>query len=244
MRGIATSLIEALSEAIIKLSFYELSKQRKQFCLSFLEEIPLWCFWQKHNCFLVLLLEVLWTFKTQCAFLSFHPHGCWLKLREKVDRWIAHATNTQAIVSREPINTQPNLLGVRTTLASKMCQNLFFHPYTKRKIVVWLCKTTLAFFLISYIFNLLGVLFSVQKWVDGTDMLVSLMIFLYTSEVDDILHCDIQTLHQGWKWIRWPGQSGSFGSLFGGSSGSHPQTKLSGCDPDITCSLENSVGIW
>ena len=37
---------------------------------------------------------------------------------------------------------------------------------------------------------------------------------------------------------------GYFGHFFGGSSGSHPQTKLSGCDPDITCSLENSVGIW
>ena len=34
------------------------------------------------------------------------------------------------------------------------------------------------------------------------------------------------------------------GHFFGGSSGSHPQTKLSECDPDITCSLENSVGIW
>ena len=37
---------------------------------------------------------------------------------------------------------------------------------------------------------------------------------------------------------------GHLGHLFGGSSGSHPQTKLSGCDPDITCSLENIVGIW
>ena len=26
---------------------------------------------------------------------------------------------------------------------------------------------------------------------------------------------------------------GLSGSLFGGSSGSHPQTKLSGCDPDF-----------
>ena len=34
------------------------------------------------------------------------------------------------------------------------------------------------------------------------------------------------------------------GHFFGGSSGSHPQNKLSGCDPDITCSLKNSVGIW
>ena len=49
--------------------------------------------------------------------------------------------------------------------------------------------------------------------------------------------------YQGCKWVGWPGQSGSLGSLFGGSSGSHPQTK-SGCDPDITCLLENSVGIW
>ena len=31
------------------------------------------------------------------------------------------------------------------------------------------------------------------------------------------------------------------GHFFGGSSGSHLQAKLSGCDPDITCSLENSV---
>ena len=37
-------------------------------------------------------------------------------------------------------------------------------------------------------------------------------------------------------WVTWV--------TFGGSSGSHPQTKLSGFDPDITCSLENSVGIW
>ncbi len=32
--------------------------------------------------------------------------------------------------------------------------------------------------------------------------------------------------------------------FFGGSSGSHLQSKLSGCDLDITYSLENSVGIW
>ena len=37
---------------------------------------------------------------------------------------------------------------------------------------------------------------------------------------------------------------GHLGHFFGGSSGSHSQTKLYGCDPDITCSLENSVGIW
>ena len=36
----------------------------------------------------------------------------------------------------------------------------------------------------------------------------------------------------------------NLGHFFDGSSGSHPQTKLSGCDLDITCSLENSVGIW
>ena len=36
----------------------------------------------------------------------------------------------------------------------------------------------------------------------------------------------------------------NLGHFFRGSSGSHLQTKLSGCDPDITCSLENSVGIW
>ena len=33
---------------------------------------------------------------------------------------------------------------------------------------------------------------------------------------------------------------GHLGHFFGGSSGSHPQNK-SGCDPDITCSLENSA---
>ena len=32
--------------------------------------------------------------------------------------------------------------------------------------------------------------------------------------------------------------------FFGRSSGSHPQTKLSGCNLDITFSLENSAGIW
>ena len=31
--------------------------------------------------------------------------------------------------------------------------------------------------------------------------------------------------------------------FFGGLSGSHPQTKLFGGDPDITCSLERSVGV-
>ena len=35
---------------------------------------------------------------------------------------------------------------------------------------------------------------------------------------------------------------GHLGHFFGGSSGF--QIKLSGCDPYITCSLENSVGIW
>ena len=37
--------------------------------------------------------------------------------------------------------------------------------------------------------------------------------------------------------------SDNLGHFFGGSSGSHSQIKLSGCDPDITCSLENSCGI-
>ena len=41
-----------------------------------------------------------------------------------------------------------------------------------------------------------------------------------------------------------PDNLGPLGHFFGGSSGSHPQAKLFGCDPDITCSLENSVGIW
>ena len=36
-------------------------------------------------------------------------------------------------------------------------------------------------------------------------------------------------------WVTWV--------IFCGSSGSHPPTKLSGCDPDITCSSKNSVGI-
>ena len=36
---------------------------------------------------------------------------------------------------------------------------------------------------------------------------------------------------------------GHLGHFCGGSSGFHPQTKLSGCDLDITCSLENSVGV-
>ena len=30
-----------------------------------------------------------------------------------------------------------------------------------------------------------------------------------------------------------PDYLGHLGHLFGGSSGSHPQTKLSGCDPDF-----------
>ena len=41
-----------------------------------------------------------------------------------------------------------------------------------------------------------------------------------------------------------PDNLGHLDHFFGGSNGSHPQTKLSGCDPDITCSLENSFGIW
>ena len=41
-----------------------------------------------------------------------------------------------------------------------------------------------------------------------------------------------------------PDNLGHLGHLFGGLSGSHLQTKLSGCDLDITCSLENGAGIW
>ena len=41
-----------------------------------------------------------------------------------------------------------------------------------------------------------------------------------------------------------PDNLGHLGHFFGGSSGSNPQTKLSGFDPDITCFLENNVGIW
>ena len=37
-----------------------------------------------------------------------------------------------------------------------------------------------------------------------------------------------------------PDKQGHLGHIFSGSSGSHLETKLSGCDPDITCSLENS----
>ena len=36
---------------------------------------------------------------------------------------------------------------------------------------------------------------------------------------------------------------GHLGHFIGGSSGLQPQTKSSVCEPDITCSLENSVGI-
>ena len=41
-----------------------------------------------------------------------------------------------------------------------------------------------------------------------------------------------------------PDNLDQLGHFSGGSSGSHLQTKLSGRDSDITCSLENSVGIW
>ena len=41
-----------------------------------------------------------------------------------------------------------------------------------------------------------------------------------------------------------PDNLGHLGHFFDGSSGSHPQTNLSGCDLDITCSFENNVGIW
>ena len=34
-----------------------------------------------------------------------------------------------------------------------------------------------------------------------------------------------------------PDNLGQLGHFFDGSSGSHPQTKLSGCDQNITCSL-------
>ena len=40
-----------------------------------------------------------------------------------------------------------------------------------------------------------------------------------------------------------PNNLGHLGHFYRGLSRSHPQTKLSGCDPDITCPLENSVGI-
>ena len=63
-----------------------------------------------------------------------------------------------------------------------------------------------------------------------------------------IMPCTYIGMHikQGWKWVGWPRQSGSFESLFSGSSGSHPQIKLSGCDPDITCSLKTVLasGKW
>ena len=38
----------------------------------------------------------------------------------------------------------------------------------------------------------------------------------------------------------------NLGYFFGGLSGCHLQINyiLSGCDLDITCSLENSIGIW
>ena len=39
-----------------------------------------------------------------------------------------------------------------------------------------------------------------------------------------------QTIWVTFWWVKWVS--------------SHPQTKLSGCDPDIIYSLENSVGIW
>ena len=56
-----------------------------------------------------------------------------------------------------------------------------------------------------------------------------------------IIESIISGLKAGWItetiWVTWV-------TFFGGSSGSHPQTKLSGCDLDITCSLENSVGSW
>ena len=41
-----------------------------------------------------------------------------------------------------------------------------------------------------------------------------------------------------------PDNLGHYGHFFGGLGGYHPLTKLSGCNPDITCSLENSVDIW
>ena len=41
-----------------------------------------------------------------------------------------------------------------------------------------------------------------------------------------------------------PDNLGHLGHFFGGSSGSYLQTRLFGCDRDITCSLENSIGIW
>ena len=68
-----------------------------------------------------------------------------------------------------------------------------------------------------------------QRTVFGP--LMFLMTFLYTSVesgLDD------------------PDNLGHLSHFFDESSGSHPQIKLFGCDPDITCwsSLENSVGIW
>ena len=45
-----------------------------------------------------------------------------------------------------------------------------------------------------------------------------------------------------------PDNPGYLGHFFDGPGGSHPQTKLSGCDPDFyrshSYSLQNNVGVW
>ena len=50
-----------------------------------------------------------------------------------------------------------------------------------------------------------------------------------------LLGTDIYDLSQCWKWVGWPGQScpGHLDHFFAGSSRSHLQNKLSGCDLDI-----------
>ena len=53
------------------------------------------------------------------------------------------------------------------------------------------------------------------KWVNRCDPLSTLIAIKVESGLDD---------------------SDNLGHFFGGSSGSHLQTKLSGCDPGITCS--------
>ena len=66
-------------------------------------------------------------------------------------------------------------------------------------------------------------------------MLCYVIIIVQTSE-KSITHSRVESGSDD------PDNLGHLGHFFGESSGSHPHTKLSGCDPDITF-LENSVGI-
>ena len=71
------------------------------------------------------------------------------------------------------------------------------------------------------------------------------MVSICNSLSHDIidLNCKIQVWIGSYRVESGSDDPDNLGHL-GHLNGSHLQTKLSGCDPDITCSLGNSNCIW